>query len=69
MLRQYPVSEKVTESSGPFRAAGDADVKLSAYQIVPPSQLGVQTTDDVKLHLEFTGHPAASMAATNRGGQ
>jgi polyisoprenoid-binding protein YceI len=69
VLRPFSISLKVSESGGTFRAAGDADVKLSAYQIERPSQLGVQTADDVKLHLEFTGHPAANMTASNRGGQ
>jgi polyisoprenoid-binding protein YceI len=69
VLRPFAIALKVSESSGTFRAAGDADVKLSAYQIERPSQLGVQTADNVKLHLEFTGHPAANMTAINRGGQ
>jgi polyisoprenoid-binding protein YceI len=69
VLRPFTVALKVSESGGTFRAAGDADVKLSAYQIARPSQLGVQTADDVKLHLEFTGRPAANMTAVNRGGQ
>jgi polyisoprenoid-binding protein YceI len=69
VLRPFTVALKVSESGGTFRAAGDADVKLSAYQIERPSQLGVQTADDVKLHLEFTGRPAANMTAVNRGGQ
>ena len=69
VLRPFTVALKVSESGGTFRAAGDADVKLSAYQIDRPSQLGVQTADDVKLHLEFTGRPAANMTAVNRGGQ
>ena len=69
VLRPFTVALKVSESGGTFRAAGDADVKLSAYQIERPSQLGVQTADEVKLHLEFTGRPAANMTAVNRGGQ
>jgi polyisoprenoid-binding protein YceI len=69
VLRPFSIALKVSESGGTFRAAGDADVKLSAYQIERPSQLGVQTADDVKLHLEFTGRPGASMTAANRGGQ
>lgn len=67
LLRPFSMTLKVSESGGSFRAAGDADVKLSAYEIERPSQLGVQTEDDVKLHLEFTGHPVATMTAANRG--
>jgi polyisoprenoid-binding protein YceI len=69
LLRPFSMTLKISESAGSFRVAGDADVKLSAYQIERPSQLGVQTDDDVKLHLEFTGHPAVSMTAANRSGR
>jgi polyisoprenoid-binding protein YceI len=73
VLRPFTIALKVTESAGSFRAAGEADVKLSTYQIERPSQLGVQTADDVKLHLEFTGRPVVSMTAAmtgaNRGGR
>jgi polyisoprenoid-binding protein YceI len=67
LLRPFSVTLRVSEAGGGFRAAGDADVKLSAYDIERPSQLGVQTDDDVKLHLEFTGRPVANITAANRG--
>jgi polyisoprenoid-binding protein YceI len=68
--RPFAMTLKVTESGGAFHAAGDADVKLSAYQIERPSQLGVQTDDDVKLHLDFTGKPAATLTtAAYRNGR
>jgi len=65
--RPFAMTLKVSESGDTFRVAGDADVKLSSYQIERPSQLGVTTDDDVKLHLEFTGRPAPSVTAANRG--
>jgi polyisoprenoid-binding protein YceI len=71
-LRPFAMTLRISESGGTFRAAGDADIKLSAYQIERPSQLGVTTDDEVKLHLEFTGRPAASITAANtvtRGGR
>jgi polyisoprenoid-binding protein YceI len=70
-LRPFAMTLKISGSGGTFRAAGDADIKLSAYQIERPSQLGVTTEDDVKLHLEFTGRPVASLTAVNtsRGGR
>ena len=37
--------------------AADGTVKLSAYGIEQPSQFGVHTLDDVKLHLDFTVRP------------
>jgi polyisoprenoid-binding protein YceI len=67
--RPFAIALKISETGGTFRAAGDADVKLSAYAIERPSQLGVQTADDVKLHLEFTGRTVASISAANRGGR
>jgi polyisoprenoid-binding protein YceI len=67
LLRPFSMTLRISESGGTFRAAGDADIRLSAYQIERPSQLGVQTEDDVKLHLEFTGRPSATLTAANRG--
>src|SRR5689334_18425170 len=61
--RPFAMTLKISESGGTFRAAGDGDVKLSAYAIDRPSQLGVTTDDDVKLHLEFTGRTAADITA------
>ena len=34
---------------------GDGVVKLSTYGSTPPSQLGVTTMGDVKLHVDFRG--------------
>jgi len=45
-----------------FKAAGEATVKLSDYGIERPSQLGVQTQDEVKLAIEFTGKETVSSA-------
>ena len=72
--RPFAMTLRVSESGGSgagagagggvFRASGDADIKLSAWQIDAPSQLGVQTSDDVKLHLEFTTRPAPAVTTT-----
>lgn len=56
--RPFTIAMKVTESGDSFRASGDGIVKLSAYGIPQPSQLGVHTDDDVKLRLDFTARPA-----------
>ena len=57
--RPFNIALKVTEDNGgTFHASGDSVVKLSAYGIERPSQLGVSTTDDVKLKLDFTARPA-----------
>jgi polyisoprenoid-binding protein YceI len=53
-----------------FRASSDTTISLSAWGIERPAQLGVQTSDEVKLHLEFTGRPVASLTtAAYRGGR
>jgi polyisoprenoid-binding protein YceI len=56
--RPFTIALKVTEDKGSFHASGDSVVKLSAYGIEKPSQLGVHTEDDVKLRLDFTARPA-----------
>jgi polyisoprenoid-binding protein YceI len=56
--RPFAIALKVTEDGGSFHASGDGVVKLSAYGIPQPSQLGVRTSDDVKLKLDFTARPA-----------
>jgi len=58
ILRPFTMTLIVSRDGAGFRAAGDGVVKLSSYGIEQPSQLGVRTRDDVKLHLEFRAHPA-----------
>ena len=61
--RPFNITLRVKKAGDGYRAAGDAIVKLSTYGISRPSQLGVTTTDDVKLHLEFTAKAAARQMA------
>jgi len=56
--RPFSISLKVTEDRDSYRASGDGIVKLSAYGIPQPSQLGVHTDDEIKLRLDFTARPA-----------
>ena len=56
--RPFTMTLIVSRDGAGFRAAGDGVVKLSTYGIDQPSQLGVRTRDDVKLHLDFTARPA-----------
>ena len=56
--RPFAIDLKVTDDGGAFRASGDSVVKLSAYGIPKPSQLGVSTSDEVKVRLEFAARPA-----------
>ncbi len=66
--RPFAIALKVQKAGDGYKAQGDSVVKLSAYGIERPSQLGVTTTDDVKLHLEFTAKPTASASAARSGG-
>jgi polyisoprenoid-binding protein YceI len=52
--RPFTIALKVNDNGDSFRAAGDVTVRLSTYGIAPPSQLGVTTKDEVKLHVDFT---------------
>ena len=63
VLRPFTMTLIVSRDGASFRAAGDGVVKLSTYGIEQPSQLGVRTRDDVKLHLDFTARPAAITSA------
>jgi polyisoprenoid-binding protein YceI len=55
--KPFTIALKVTEDKGSYHASGDGVVKLSTYGIEKPSQLGVKTSDDVKLRLDFTARP------------
>jgi polyisoprenoid-binding protein YceI len=51
--RPFTIALDVKSEGTTFRAVGDGVTKLSAYDIPAPTQLGVTTMDDVKLHLDF----------------
>ena len=59
---------KVRADGSAFRAAGDGIVKLSDYGIEQPSQFGVKTSNEIQLHLEFTGKETLA-AVASRGRQ
>lgn len=63
LLRPFTMTLTVSRDGGSFRAAGDGIVKLSAYGIDQPTQFGVRTRDEVKLHLDFTARPAGVSTA------
>jgi polyisoprenoid-binding protein YceI len=52
--RPFKIQLKVNEDGDTYRAVGDGTVTLSAYGIERPSQLGVTTSDDVKLRFDLT---------------
>jgi polyisoprenoid-binding protein YceI len=51
--RPFSIVLKVADDGSTMRAAGSGVVRLSAYAIPPPSQLGVKTQDDVTLRMDF----------------
>jgi polyisoprenoid-binding protein YceI len=65
--RPFTVALAVKEDGDRFHASGDGIVRLSAYGIEKPSQLGVTTSDEVKLRLEFTARPGREVVATSGG--
>jgi polyisoprenoid-binding protein YceI len=67
--RPFVIGLKLTRDGAVYRAVGDGLVKLSDYGIPLPSQLGVSTENDVKLHLEFTATPAAARTVATTGGE
>jgi polyisoprenoid-binding protein YceI len=50
-----------------FKAAGEAVVKLSDYEIPQPAQFGVKVSNEVKLRLEFTGRQRPAESSSLRG--
>ena len=65
--RPFTISLKVSDEGTTFRVVGEAVVKLSAYGIEQPSQLGVRTADDVELRLEFMAKPVVQLTADSGG--
>lgn len=61
--RSFSVVLKIREAAGAtaFRAAGDGVVKLSEYGIEQPTQFGVKTENEIKLHFEFPESSATSL--------
>jgi len=66
--RPFRIALKVSDESKAFRVVGEAIVKLSAYGIEQPSQLGVRTADDVRLQMEFTARQVAQLVTARSEG-
>jgi polyisoprenoid-binding protein YceI len=63
IARPFTLPLKIREDGAGFKASGDGVVKLSAYGIEQPSELGVKMTDDVQLHFDFAAKPVAGDVA------
>jgi polyisoprenoid-binding protein YceI len=57
IARPFTLPLKIREDGAEFNASGDGVVKLSAYGIEQPSELGVKITDDIQLHFDFAAKP------------
>jgi polyisoprenoid-binding protein YceI len=66
--KPFTIVLTIDEEDGNLRASGDGIVRLSTYGIDRPSQLGVRTTDEVKLKLEFSVRRPAAQVAVRAGG-
>jgi polyisoprenoid-binding protein YceI len=64
--RPFVIELSVTKDHDLFRVRGDGIVRLSTYGIERPSQLGVQTADVVKLHLELSARNAAMLSSSTK---
>jgi polyisoprenoid-binding protein YceI len=69
VARPFNLPLKIREDGAGFKASGDGVVKLSAYGIEQPSELGVKMTDDVQLHFDFAAKPVAGDVAMLTGGR
>ena len=63
VARPFTLPLKIREDGAGFKASGDGVVKLSAYGIEQPSELGVKMTDDVLLHFDFAAKPVSGDVA------
>jgi polyisoprenoid-binding protein YceI len=60
----FTLPVKIKDDGSTFKASGEGTVKLSDYGIEQPSQLGVKSTNEVQLHLDFVAKPAPARMAS-----
>jgi polyisoprenoid-binding protein YceI len=66
VARSFSISLKVRRDGASLRASGDGTVRLTDYGIERPTQLGVKTSDEVKIHLDISSRDVTSMTAAVR---
>jgi polyisoprenoid-binding protein YceI len=68
MARPLSIQLKIRQAGqSSFKAAGEAVVRLSDYEITQPTQFGVKVANEVKLRLEFTGRERPAESSSLRG--
>ena len=64
--RPFTIELKVARNGEAFHVTGDGKVTLSTYGIERPSQFGVRTEDEVKIHLDVKARNVATSTARLR---
>ena len=64
--KPFTIELKVTKKGEVFHVTGDGKVALSAYGIERPSQFGVKTEDEVRIHVDLTARNVVTAAARIR---
>lgn len=68
--KPFAIALKVRQAGqGAFKVSGEGSIKLTAFGIEPPCQLGVCVTDDVQLKLEFQAREAHQSSQLQGGGR
>ena len=65
--RPFAVALKISRKGDAFRVTGDGKVSLAEYGIPAPSQLGVRTDEQVKVHLDFMAKPGVPVSTSGKG--
>jgi polyisoprenoid-binding protein YceI len=63
----FTIAVVATRQDSGFRVVGESVIRLSSYGIEPPSQLGVRTEDEVKLHVDVVARTARRNAGLTGG--
>ena len=64
--RPFSIELKVVRNGDGFRVTGDGRLAVSHYGIERPSQFGVRTEDEVKIHLDVKARTVATSTARLR---
>lgn len=64
--RPFAIALKVVRHGDSFKVTGDGKLALSSYGIERPSQFGVRTEDEVRIHLELDARNIAPTTARVR---
>jgi polyisoprenoid-binding protein YceI len=67
--KPFVMNLKIRNDGKAYRASGGGNVKLSAFGVEPPCQLGVCVKDDVKLQVEFQAKESNALRSSSGGRQ